>query len=208
MIINRVWEMPNSNTFNIKCISKLIQKYLKYEMISIDPFANKSNLAKITNDLNPEYDTDFHLDAVDFLKQFEDNSVDFVFYDPPYSLRQVSECYKNVGIPVTMETTQSSWRTKHINEISRITKTEGIVMCFGWNSSGIGKKRGFELIEILLVAHGGSHNDTIVTVEKKTANLFNIQPMLIFNFRFLRKLFRYRFRRNTGKLITYINLKR
>jgi hypothetical protein len=175
MIINRTWEMPNSNTFDIKCINKLIHKYLKYEMVSIDPFANKCNLAKITNDLNPEYDTDFHLDAVDFLKQFEDNSVDFVFYDPPYSLRQVSECYKNVGIPVTMETTQSSWRTKHINEISRIIKTEGIVMCFGWNSSGIGKKRGFELIEILLVAHGGSHNDTIVTVERKITNLFNIQ---------------------------------
>lgn len=29
------------------------------------------------------------------------------------------------------------------------------------------KKYGFEIIEILLVAHGGWHNDTIVTVEKK-----------------------------------------
>lgn len=26
---------------------------------------------------------------------------------------------------------------------------------------------GFEIIEILLVAHGGMHNDTIVTVERK-----------------------------------------
>ncbi len=117
--------------------------------------------------LNPEFDTDYHLDAVDFLKMFEDNSVDFVFYDPPYSLRQVSEVYKSVGIEVTMETTQSSWRTKHINEISRILRPGGIVMCFGWNSSGIGKERGCELTEILLVAHGGSHNDTIVTVERK-----------------------------------------
>ena len=33
-----------------------------------------------------------------------------LFYDPPYSLRQVAECYKSVGIEVTMETTQSSWR--------------------------------------------------------------------------------------------------
>lgn len=32
---------------------------------------------------------------------------------------------------------------------------------------GIGKKNGFEIIEILLVAHGGMHNDTIVTVERK-----------------------------------------
>ena len=171
--MDRIWEMPNANTFDIKCIGRLIHKYLKPEYKSIDPFANKCRLAKITNDLNPEYNTDYHLDAVEFLKKFEDKSVDFVFYDPPYSLRQVSECYKNVGIPVTMETTQSSWRTKHINEISRITKANGIVISFGWNSSGIGKKRGFKIIEILLVAHGGSHNDTIVTVERKISELFD-----------------------------------
>jgi len=171
-IFSRIWEMPNSNTFSIKCISKLIHKYLKSDMISIDPFANNCKLAKITNDLNPDYDTDYHLDAVDFMKQFEDNSIDFVFYDPPYSLRQVSECYKNVGIPVTMETTQSSWRTKHINEIARILKPNGICISFGWNSSGVGIKRGFELIEILLVGHGGSHNDTICTVERKRPSLF------------------------------------
>lgn len=173
VVFNREWEMPNSNTFDIRCIRKLIHKYLKPEMKSIDPFANKSKLAGVTNDLNPDYDTDYHLDAVDFLKQFDDNSIDFVFYDPPYSLRQVSECYKNVGISVTTETTQSSWRTRHINEISRILKPNGIAMCFGWNSSGVGVSRGMELIEVLLVAHGGSHNDTIVTVERKLKNLFN-----------------------------------
>ncbi len=167
MRFSRVWEMPNSNTFEIKCIGKLIHRYLKPEMVSVDPFANNCKLAKITNDLNPDYDTNYHLDAVDFLKQFTDSSVDFVFYDPPYSLRQVSECYKNVGIAVTKETTQSSWKTKHINEISRILKPGGIVISFGWNSNGVGKKRGFEIAEIMLVAHGGSHNDTIVTVEKK-----------------------------------------
>ena len=43
-------------------------------------------------------------------------------------------------------------------------------MCFGWNSNGVGKVRGFEIIEILLIAHGGSHNDTIVTVERKFTN--------------------------------------
>lgn len=165
--------MPNSNTFDIKCINHLIHKYLKPEFESIDPFANRSRLAKITNDLNPEMKCDYSMDALGFLKQFKNQSVDFVFYDPPYSLRQISECYKNFGIEITNKTTQSSWRTKHINEISRIVRSGGIVMCFGWNSSGIGKKRGFELIEILLVAHGGSHNDTIITVERKIKNLFN-----------------------------------
>ena len=41
------------------------------------------------------------------------------------------------------------------------------VITFGWNSGGIGKKYGFEIIRILLVPHGGWHNDTICTVEVK-----------------------------------------
>lgn len=47
------------------------------------------------------------------------------------------------------------------------SQTGGVCISFGWNSMGIGKKNGFEIIEILLVAHGGMHNDTIVTVETK-----------------------------------------
>lgn len=172
VLFSRYWEMPNGNTFDIKCIKRLIHKYLRNNMDSIDPFSNKSKLAKITNDLNPEYKADYHIDALDFLKLFGDNSVDFVFYDPPYSLRQVSECYKSVGIEVTMEMTQSSFRSNHLDEISRILKPNGIVMCFGWNSSGVGITRGMDLIEVMLVAHGGSHNDTICTVERKRPDLF------------------------------------
>lgn len=169
MKINRVWAMPNSRTFSIKPIKELLSRIVKVGEAWIDPFANESKIATITNDLNPEYDTDYHMDALDFLKMFEDNSVDGVLYDPPYSLRQISECYKNVGLPVMMKTTQSSWRSKHLDEIRRIVKPNGKVVSFGWNSSGVGKVRGFEIEEILLVAHGGSHNDTIVTVERKVS---------------------------------------
>jgi len=41
----------------------------------------------------------------------------------------------------------------------------------GWNSGGIGKTFGFTQKEILLVPHGGPHNDTIVVVEEKTSEL-------------------------------------
>ena len=102
LIITRKWAMPNKNTFSVLPIKNLIEKYLT-NCISIDPFANTSRLAKITNDLNPEYETNFSMDAIDFLKKFDNESVDFVFYDPPYSLRQVSECYKGVGIKVTQK---------------------------------------------------------------------------------------------------------
>lgn len=161
--------MPNKNTFSIKPIKELINKYIDIDTdkIIIDPFANNNKIANITNDINPEYDTTYHMDALDFLKLFDDNSVDIVLYDPPYSVRQVSECYKKFGYEVTNKTTQSSWRSKHLNEIKRILKPNGKALCFGWNSNGIGKTRNFTMVEILLVAHGGSHNDTICTVEIK-----------------------------------------
>lgn len=165
MIIERVWCMPNSNTFSIKPIEEIINKYKKGK--TIDPFANSNKLATITNDLDPQYDTDYHMDAIDFLKMFPDESVDTVLYDPPYSPRQVSECYKRLGKTVNMETTQASYWTNQKKEIGRITKKGGIVITCGWNSGGVGKKYGFEIKHILLVAHGGHHNDTIVVVEEK-----------------------------------------
>ena len=166
IIIEREWAMPSKNTFEIKPIHKLIMEE-KTDGLWIDPFANKNKIATITNDLNPEFNTDYHLDALDFLKSFEDSSVDGVFYDPPYSPRQVSECYNDVGYNVTWDTTKASFWTKHKAEISRIVKPGGKVLTFGWNSGGIGIKYGFSITRILLVAHGGWHNDTICTVEIK-----------------------------------------
>lgn len=173
MKINRAWSMPNKNTFTIKPIKELIEVYigeLKKEnpnSIIIDPFANNSKLANITNDLNPEFDTNYNMDALDFLKLFKEGSVDMILYDPPFSPRQVSECYRALGKTVNMKTTQASYWSNQKKEISRIIKKDGVVITCSWNSGGMGKKYGFEIIEILLVPHGGWHNDTIVVVDKK-----------------------------------------
>ncbi len=163
----RIWAMPNKNTFEILPIKNLISEEVNVEKLWIDPFANRNKIASITNDLNPEFDTDHHLDALDFLKLFDNASVDGVLYDPPYSPRQVSECYKNIGHNVTNETTRASFWGNHKKEISRIVKPGGKVITFDWSSGGIGSKYGFEIKKILLVPHGGWHNDTICTVEVK-----------------------------------------
>lgn len=167
IIFNRVWSMPNKNTFQIKPIKELIERYIHDGQIIIDPFANNNTYGTITNDLDPQYNTDYHMDAIEFLKIQKDECADLVLYDPPFSVRQLSECYKKMGLSVNNETTRSDYWTKLKYEISRVTKENGIVICCGWNSGGIGKKLGFEIEEILLVPHGGIHNDTIVTVDRK-----------------------------------------
>ena len=167
MIINREWAMPNSNTFSIKPIHELINKYSQQSNIIIDPFANTNKLATITNDIDPEMPTDYHMDATKFLQTLGTSSCDLMLYDPPYSPRQVSECYKKFNQTVDMKTTQASYWSDQKKEIGRIVKSGGYCITCSWNSGGIGKKYGFEIVEILLVAHGGWHNDTIVVVERK-----------------------------------------
>ena len=166
--IGREWAMPNHQTFSIPPIARLIERYQRfYDGFWVDPFCGSNKYANYTNDLNPEIKADQHEDAINFLKGLGKQNDYFFFFDPPYSPRQISECYKNVGIQTNMQTTQSSWYSNIKDEISRLTDVGNLVISASWNSNGIGASRGFEIEEILIVAHGGWHNDTIVTVECK-----------------------------------------
>lgn len=96
IVIDRIWAMPNKNTFEIKPIHDLITSEMT-DGLWIDPFANRNKFASITNDLNHDYDTDYHLDALDFLRLFDDDTVDGVLYDPPIfsapSKRMLQPCW-------------------------------------------------------------------------------------------------------------------
>lgn len=168
----RIWAMPNKITFNIAPIRKLINEE-KTLGLWIDPFARDQDVAEITNDINPNTKAKYHLDALEFLKMFESKKVDGVFYDPIYSPRQLMECYNELDIPVTSLDTSSQTWSLWKKAVAKCVKPGGKIISFGWNSGGIGKTLGFEITRILLVPHGGMHNDTIVTVEKK------IQDVLI-----------------------------
>jgi len=165
--IDRVWAMPNAQTFLIKPIAVLLREEMDIGLW-IDSFAGENSPAIIRNDLNPQVvNVEYHLDAIDFLRNFGDGSIDGVLLDPPYSPRQVSECYKGFGRKATQEDTLGVWRSWVRDEVTRITHLGSKVISFGWNSCGIGKERGFRIDRILLVCHGQTHNDTIVTVETK-----------------------------------------
>lgn len=168
--IRREWAMPNSSTFKIQPIRALLRSEINQsDGLWIDPFSGGTDHADVTNDLNPDVESDYTLDALEFLKRFDDTEVDGgVIYDPPYSPRQVKECYDNIGLEVTQEDTKTSFWADAREEIARVCDTGATVVSCGWNSGGIGKRYGFEITEILLVPHGGGRNDTIVTVENKT----------------------------------------
>lgn len=165
----REWAMPNEETFSIPPIRALVEDELaRSDGLWIDPFAGGTDLADITNDLNPAIESDHTLDAVQFLKRFENGAVDGgVLFDPPYSPTQVKECYESVGLEMMERTTRADFWGDAKREIERVCAGGATVITCGWNSGGIGKTAGFSPRRILLVPHGGWHNDTIATVEDR-----------------------------------------
>jgi len=164
MKLNRVWAMPSANTFSIKPIRELIERHL-CDGVWIDPFCRESIFkprCAMTNDLNPKFAGTHNMDALDFLKSLPAESVDGVFFDPPFSPRQVKEAYQGFG---PCDTTRRFYSSRK-REAARVLKPGGKAIVCGWNSLGLGRKNGMELEEVLMVNHG-DQNDTIVTVGVK-----------------------------------------
>lgn len=166
--MSRTWAMPSPDTFSIGPISDLLDRWLKRGWVIVDPFGRASQRGTLRNDLDPTMPTQYHMEAGDFCEQMAGVKADAVLFDPPYSPRQISESYKAVGLAVGTKETQNARLYKRVKDgLHPMLGVGGIAICCGWNSSGFGKERGYELLEILLVAHGGAHNDTIVTVERR-----------------------------------------
>lgn len=163
---SRVWAMPSPHTFTIRPIAALLDRALTGCAVIIDPFCGNSTRGTHRNDLR-----DGGIDAEDFCKSLAASGLiaDAVLFDPPYSPRQISEVYKSVGMSVGVEETQNARLYKRVRDsLDALLRPGGVAVSFGWNSAGFGESRGYEIVEIMLVAHGGAHNDTIVVVERKT----------------------------------------
>lgn len=170
MIFSRAFSMPSADTFSVKPIGEFVQRYLKDSHSSIDPFARNREWFTHTNDLNPDTKAKYHMDAEEFCKTIHGYGFtpNLGIFDPPYSPRQISECYKSIGLKVGMEETQNARLYKRVRDAMDILiPVGGTVLSFGWQSAGMGLKRGYEILEIMLVAHGGGHNDTICMAERK-----------------------------------------
>ena len=172
MKIERIFSFANKWTFTIKPIRELITYYMANTRPWIDPFAGKYSPAHIRNDINPQSNAEYHLDALDFMGTIENESVAGVLYDPPYSTNQIKVSYQNHGLQ--SNPTLRTYQAKMKKEINRVLQPNGIVISCGWNTNGCSTRRDrknqynqLEMIHILLVPHGTTKNDTLITVERK-----------------------------------------
>lgn len=163
--MRRVWAMPSKWTFSMPVVKDLLDREMQGDLWA-DPFAGLNSPAAITNDIEPDRKATHNLDALEFLRSFDDDSLDGVLFDPPYSPEQ---CLRRYTPKHNGTAGRAEYWARCKDEIARIVRPGGRCISFCWDSTGVGKTRGFSITDILLICHGACHNDTICTVEQKAA---------------------------------------
>lgn len=149
--------MPRADTFGLPPVAELLDRWLEGRAVIVDPFARNATRGTVTNDLDPGTTAQHHKHADAFVTGLaaEGLVADAVLLDPPYSPRQIKDCYHASGLKTSRTATQHAGLIARVRDsVARIVRPGGVVISFGWNSVGMGKGRGFGLAEILLVSSG------------------------------------------------------
>lgn len=157
--------MPNKDTLDSPVLRQPVLKYARKGLL-LDPFARKANIKQylppevqyVGNDINTNYPNDFNEDFNVFLDRFE--TCDILLADPPYSSTQIKRVYDSIGID---SYNGHSFYHDLVKHVQRMRPTYYIQ--YGWHSNGVNSP-SYDKIYHLVVAHGGSHHDTQVTVWK------------------------------------------
>jgi len=127
-----------------------------------DPFARDCPWANHTNDIDPSTSATSHLDALEFLKTFEDGVMDVVLFDPPFSPVQAERRYGKGMLNIY---TNGGYLSDVYFESSRVLKTGGMFLKLGYNSNR--PHPTFDLVEMWITCFGGNRNDVIMTLWRK-----------------------------------------
>jgi hypothetical protein len=148
----------NRYTFSVTPIRMWVEKYCEGKTLNLFAGKTKLNVNEIRNDLDIDALTDFKLDALEFVQNWDGVKFDTVLLDPPYAYRKSMEMYKGI--------IASPFRQLK-DAISSILTYNGIVITFGYHSVVMGESRGFKVERICLFSHVGAIHDTIATIERR-----------------------------------------
>jgi hypothetical protein len=169
MTIERIFEMPRVWTFAMPKVRKWVEERLEGDVLNLfggvtrltHPHSQADGAGPDIdyNDINPDVPADLRLDACNpDLWASMGASYDTVIFDPPFSVHQAVVSYgmkKKQKVTIARDT------------VDYVLRPGGRVISLGFNSTGMGANRGFVKESILLINHGGSHNDTIVVCERR-----------------------------------------
>ena len=143
-------------TFEVKKIREWVEDRASCGKI-LNLFSGKTKLN--VNEFRVDVDTkeaiaDVYMDVYDFVKNCNER-YDTIILDPPYSIRKSMECYKG------------NYTSKFKLIADQCSRLSDRVISFGYHSTFLGKKRGYQLEELCVFGHSGSQHCTIAIIEKK-----------------------------------------
>ena len=145
------------HTFESPKIKKWVEGCSQGNVLNLFCGPTKLNLNEIRVDVRAEVNPDYVMDALEFVKQWKGGKFDTVLLDPPYSYRKAMEMYEG----------KYTSRFKQIAEtLPNIIHQESKIISFGYHSTFMGNKRGYELEQMCVFAHGGAQHCTIAIIEK------------------------------------------
>ena len=131
------------------------------DWVIIDPFARTCPWGTIRNDLNEDMPTQYHMDALEFMKIMETSSADLILFDPPFSPIQA----ERYGEGMSNIYTNGPYISALMTEIDRVLKSGGLLLKLGYNTTR--HRPTFVLEATWLVNVGGNRNDVIITQWRK-----------------------------------------
>lgn len=130
-----------------QCIGRVLNLFAGKQRLDVD---------ELRVDLSGEWEPDIVLDGREFVHTTKER-FNTVILDPPYTYRKAKEKYhgKWTGpLPVIRDGLQ------------RILSPAHTIITLGYETSGMGKKRGdYEKTALCCVCHGGEMRDTLILVE-------------------------------------------
>ena len=142
-------------TFEVKKIKEWVEDRCKDgKVLNLFSGKTKLNINEFRVDIDKkEAIADVYMDVYDFIKNCEDR-YDTIILDPPYSIRKSMEYYKG------------NYTSKFKLIADECARLSDRVISFGYHSTFLGKKRGYELEELCVFRHSGSQHCTIAIIEK------------------------------------------
>lgn len=108
-------------------------------------------------DADPNAKAHAHIDALDFVLNYQGYRFDTVILDPPYSYRKSMEMYNG---------NYTSKFKRLADALPEIVNPHHKIISFGYHSTFMGKVRGYDLKKLCVFAHGGAQHCTIGIIEK------------------------------------------
>lgn len=159
-------QSPRKYTFEMPKLKKWTETNCKGKVLNLFAGKTKLNVNETRVDLNKDMLADYYMDAYAFVKMAKEKGwkYDTIIFDPPYNLRKSREKYFGV---------YTSELRKIKTLLPEIMNDGAIIISYGYDTTGMGKKRGFAKTGICMVNHSGDHNDTLCLIEQKIQGYIN-----------------------------------